>query len=243
MEGVDYSGSRPSGICLWANGKRFAARYFGPGGAWKHASAAEVAGLRAAGIDIVALAEGFEDDARLGYAKGQEHAISASSAAMAAGKPQNRPIFFAVDYDAPPSHYTAIAQYCNGAASVIGRGNVGIYAGYKVVDYLFGIRAATFFFQTYAWSGGRWHPAAGLQQYRNRQVVCGGEVDLCRSVADDFGQWSPPAYEVAPPWVPSYESDSAIPWEFGDALGSLANQVGTVGDALSGASSSIEGLM
>lgn len=243
MDGVDFSGSRPSGVCLWANGKRFAARYFGPGGSWKHATPAEVAALRASGLGIVALAEGFEDDARLGYAKGQEHGISAVGKAMAAGMPQGRPIFFAVDYDAPQSHYTSIAQYFNGVASVIGRQATGVYAGYKVVDYLFGIRAATYFFQTYAWSGGRWHPAAGLRQVKNRVTVCGGEVDLCVSVADDFGQWDPPAYEQAPPWEPSYDSQTEIPYEFGDALGSLAGQVGEVGDAMVGAASSLQALM
>jgi len=243
VEGVDYSGSRPSGVCLWANGKRFAGRYFGPGGSWKHASPAEVAALRASGLDLVALAEGYADDARLGYGEGQQHAVLANNAARAAGQPPTAPIFFAVDYDAPSSHYPVIAQYLNGCASIIGHQRVGVYGGYRTIDAMFGVRAATYFFQTYAWSGGKWHPAAGLQQYRNKQSVCGGEVDLCRSVADDFGQWAPPAYEQAPPWEPSYDSTSDTPWDFGDALGNLAGQAGQVGSALTGASNAIESLM
>jgi hypothetical protein len=48
---------------------------------------------------------------------------------------------------------------------------------------------AAWFFQTYAWSGGLWYGGNHVEQYKNGVIVAGGEVDLCRSVKAEFGQW------------------------------------------------------
>jgi hypothetical protein len=75
---------------------------------------------------------------------------------------------------------------------VLGPGRVGVYGSYATVAHCAAAGTAAWFWQTYAWSGGRWHPAAHLQQYRNNVALAGGTVDLTRAVTTDYGQWEKP---------------------------------------------------
>jgi hypothetical protein len=50
-------------------------------------------------------------------------------------------------------------------------------------------RVARWFWQTLAWSGGRWAGHNHLEQYRTGVSLAGGTVDLCRSKTVDYGQW------------------------------------------------------
>lgn len=242
IEGVDYSFTRPSVVCLWGSGKRFIARYFGPGSSGKHGTRSECAAAISLGLDIVSLAEGAANDANLGYSKGVEQANSANRAAIAAGMPGDRPIMFAVDFDATTAQLANVARYADGCAAVIGRDRVGIYGGYRTVAYLAARGLAAYYFQTYAWSGGQWHGSSGLQQYRNGVSMCGGTVDLCRAVVDDYGQWDPPIGRVGHS-VPSSPAPSAeTPWEFGDHLDRLSRQVEDVASSVNSAALAIESL-
>lgn len=241
-EGVDYSFTRPSIICLWGLGKKFICRYFGPGSSGKHATRAEISSAQSLGFDIVALAEGFANDANLGYSKGVEQARSANSAALAAGMPGDRPIMFAVDFDATTAQLSNVARYMDGCASVIGRGRVGAYGGYRTVEYLAARGLAAYYFQTYAWSAGKWHPQAALRQYRNGQAICGGDVDLCVSVADDYGQWELPILRSGQSGTKVPQPQAETPWEFVDHLDRLSRQQEDVGTTLNSAALAIEGL-
>ncbi len=234
-EGVDYSAARPSGICLYSNGKRFAVRYFGPGGSWKHATAAECAGLWASGVDLVAVAEGAVGDPRSGFSMGQSHARSAHAAAVAAGMPSSRPIYFAIDFDQQPHEDAAVAAYLKGCRDIITHQRVGVYGGYRTVSWADAGGHATWFWQTYAWSGGRWWGGNHLEQYRNGVTVCGGDVDLCRSKTADYGQWhhSGQSMGQAPSSVAS--STDVEPWEIADMVTALGRQFGDVAAEVDGA--------
>jgi Rv2525c-like, glycoside hydrolase-like domain len=190
MEGVDYAWARPGVAELRAAGKRFAGRYVGPGTPGKLLTSSEAGALTRGGVAIVSLAEGASDGALGGYARGVEHARSARAHAWLCGMPARRPIYFAVDFDATPAQLSTVEQYFRGVASVMGPGQVGVYGGYRTIDYCAARGLATWFFQTYAWSQGRWHPRATLHQYRNGVSLAGGIVDLCRSTVDDIGQWT-----------------------------------------------------
>lgn len=240
MEGVDYSGSRPSGQCLYGAGKRFAGRYFGPGGAWKHATRAEVAMLAAAGLWVVTLAEGNEQDPLQGNAMGVTHATLANNAALAAGMPSHRPIYFAVDWDMTTAQRPAVEAYLRGCASVIGPGRVGVYGGLRTVAWARGASLAAWSFQTYAWSGGVWYPRNHIEQYRNGQSVCGAAVDLCRSKQSDFGQWRPGVQTIGAAPESAANDTVVTPWEFVDMITRLANQVGGVGVTLDATAQQIE---
>ncbi|MDN3568420.1 hypothetical protein QWZ14_28910, partial [Paeniroseomonas aquatica] len=57
------------------------------------------------------------------------------------------------------------------------------------IAYMHG-RGVKWLWQTYAWAGGRWHPGAQLQQYKNGVRVAGADVDLNRATTSNFGQWA-----------------------------------------------------
>lgn len=241
-EGVDFSGARPSGLCLAQNGKTFAGRYFGPGGSWKHATRAEVTALTAFGVQIVSLVEGEIRDALGGYAKGVTHAQLAHTTAVTAGMPPDRPMYFAVDWDASTTELARVVDYLAGAASVIGWGRVGVYGGYRTIDYLHARGKGAWWFQTYAWSAGRWHAANYIEQYRNGVTVCGGAVDLCRSKRPDFGQWRPGQISPNPGPAGPGGSNTETPWEFTDLIDGWSGQLGEVGTSIDGAARAIEAL-
>lgn len=189
IEGVDYADARPSPSGLAAAGKHFVVRYGGPGRDSKQLHAAELTALLAAGLNVVANAEGSAGGLK-GAAAGRVWAASALADFTALGMPEHRPIYFSADWDVQPSEYAGVDAALRAAADALGGvARVGIYGGYNIVAHCVGAGTARWFWQTYAWSGGRWHPAAHIQQYRNGVTVAGGDCDLDRAMAADYGQW------------------------------------------------------
>lgn len=243
MEGVDYSSARPSPLCLWSNGKRFVARYFGPGSSGKHATAVEVRAHLAVGLSVVALAEGFERDPLSGVDMGKRHATSAANAMHQAGIPSDRPVYFAVDFDASVAQLHVVQQYLSGCATEIGWQRVGVYAGYNQIKWIAANNPVGWFFQTYAWSGGKWFFGNNMEQYRNGVTVCGGRVDLCRSKRTDFGQHPAPRTTGGAPPPPPPDSTVTTPWEYTDHVQSLSDTFGRVASTMDGLAGQIERLV
>jgi Rv2525c-like, glycoside hydrolase-like domain/Putative peptidoglycan binding domain len=189
-EGVDYSSTRPNPAQLYALGKRFVVRYGGPGGDWKHLTAAEAQSLTAAGLALVANAEGTADGMLGGFDTGFAWAHSADLAFQALGMPNDRPIYLSVDFDCgPDKQWAACAQALKGAAAAIGPARVGVYGSYDVMQWAKRDGVARWYWQAYAWSSGQWAGHNHLEQYRNGVSLAGGTVDLCRSKVADYGQW------------------------------------------------------
>ncbi len=208
IEGVDYAWIGPSPAALKAAGKQFACRYGGPGSDGKQLHAAELAALRAAGIDVVANAEGAANGFR-GTAAGQSWASQARDHFGALGMPTGRPIYFSVDWDAGgPGDWQDIDAALRGAASVIGAAQVGVYGSYDVMAHCRAAGTARWFWQTYAWSGGR-SPASyvHLYQYKNGVTIGGADCDLTRALIDDYGQWG---------YVEPKEPDVELTDKYGD---------------------------
>jgi hypothetical protein len=139
----------------------------------------------------VANAEGTTGGLKGGYAAGRSWAQQADDHFRALGMPADRPIYLSVDFDAGSADWPALEAAMDGAGSVLGRGRVGVYGGYDVIAHFVSMkdRLATWYWQTYAWSGGRWHPAAHIQQYRNGVTLAGADCDLNRAMVADYGQW------------------------------------------------------
>lgn len=189
QQGVDYSFARPSPAGLAAAGMHFAGRYVGPGSG-KFLTDPERVALFAAGLDIFLLAEGNADSAAGGYNVGVNHAQLALSHARQLGAPDSVAIYFAVDYDVSSKGWeTGPREYLRGACSVLGVGRVGVYGSYRVMGWAQRDAVASWFFQTYAWSAGAWYQGNHVEQWKNGVIVAGGEVDLCRSMVDEYGQW------------------------------------------------------
>lgn len=185
IEGVDYSWARPSPQALRNAGKTFACRYLH--GSGKGITAAEYRTLVTGGIAVVLNYEHAAGDMKAGYDRGVQHAREAERYRQAAGIPV-APIYFSADWDAQATEQAAINAYLNGAASVVGPLRVGVYGSYSVVERCARDRTSTWFWQTYAWSGGRLSPRAHLYQWRNGQNIAGSEVDFTRALATNYGQ-------------------------------------------------------
>lgn len=191
IEGVDYSFGRPGGAALAAAGKRFAVRYLPyPKDGGKGLTSAEVADLFAHGIEVGLVWERGSQAALGGRLRGITDAEAVLAALTSLGVPGTVAVYFAMDWDAQPGQYPAIDAYLRGAASVIGASLVGVYGGIRVIEHCFGVRSAAWFWQTYAWSGGKLSPRADLYQYHNGQSINGAAVDFDRSLVADWGQWS-----------------------------------------------------
>jgi len=189
-EVVDYAFTTVNERALAAAGKVAAGRYVGPGSAAKHLTRDEVARLHAAGLSIWLNVEGAAGDAAAGWSLGISHAGQAENARIALGAPAV-PLYFAVDFDVSPGQWPSVRQYLRGAATVVGFRRVGVYGGVNAVTWADRDACAAWFFQTYAWSGGRWFPGNHLEQYHNGVALAGGTVDLGRAKQANYGQWAP----------------------------------------------------
>lgn len=191
VEGVDYAfPPRPNIQQLASGGKLFACRYGGPGSSDKQLDPAEAQALSAAGVAIVANAEGVATGLKLGYSAGRSWALDAEAHFRACGMPPGRPIYFSVDFDTTSGDWAALDAAMDGAASVIGRERVGVYGEYSIIEHFAANRKAVWFWQTYAWSGGRWSAHNHIEQYKNGVPLAGAVLDLDRALASDFGQWT-----------------------------------------------------
>jgi len=187
--GVDYSWGRPGVAALKRAGVKFVCRYLSHDTTGKNLTRAEAEELSDAGIWLVVVWQTTKNRPLDGRAAGEADARDAAAQAKSRGMPDDRPIYFAADWDASAAQQSAINAYLDGAASVIGRDRVGLYGGYGPVKRAFDAGKITYGWQTYAWSGGRWDSRAQIQQYLNEQTINGAAVDYNRAVADDYGQW------------------------------------------------------
>lgn len=187
--GVDYAWGRPGPVALKAAGVRFACRYLSHDTTGKNLTRSEAEILSASGISLVVVWETTAQRPLAGRAAGAQDAKDAMAQARGCGMPEDRPIYFAADWDASEAQQGLINAYLDGAASVLGRDRVGLYGGYWPVKRAFDAGKIAYGWQTYAWSGGRWDSRAQLQQYSNDERINGVGLDFDRAVADDYGQW------------------------------------------------------
>lgn len=207
-EAVDYSFAQPSPAGLAAAGIKAAGVYVGPGSESKQLQAGERDALFAAGLSIFLLVEGATQDALLGASRGVQHAALAVADCRSLGVPTGVALITAIDFDVQANQWTACANYQRAFNSIVRAAGyrTGIYGGLKCITWAKRDGLADILFQTYAWSGKPpvWVPGVQIQQYHNGVQIGGGEVDLCRTMTADFGQWArpaPPQEEDMGPWL------------------------------------------
>lgn len=185
--GLDYAWGTISPAEHKAVGSSFACRYlsYDPS---KNITPKEADELRGGGISIVLVWETTANRALSGFAGGQSDAMEARIQANTVGFPNNRPIFFAIDFDASESQQAAINEYFRGVANILGVSRTGVYGGYWPVKRLFDASLVKYGWQTYAWSGGMWEQRAKLRQYSNDHTVAGVGCDYNNTIDADFGQ-------------------------------------------------------
>lgn len=194
LEGVDGV-SVPSGAQLKAANKHFVGRYLSTPGNPKNLTVTQAKDFHAHGIGIVLFFETTGTDFVGGHAAGVKDAQSALPQLHALSpelaKPESKvAVYFTIDTD-PTGHGPEIVSYIKGAASVLGHGRTGVYGGIGTIADCHDSNACGHFCQAFAWSYGKWHPAAQLEQYENGVTLYGHTVDLERRVKTPAGIWWP----------------------------------------------------
>jgi hypothetical protein len=205
--GVDYAWGRPSVTSLKNAGVKFVCRYLSYDTTGKNLGLAEAVRLSDAGIWIVVVWETTAKRALAGHTIGAEDARAAAAQAKACGMPADRPIYFAVDFDASSGQQAAINAYLDGAASVLGKNRTGIYGGYNPVKRALDGGHCAWAWQTYAWSSGHLDSRSHLFQYSNDHKIGGVGLDFDHALKDDYGQWKVGVSPHAAPTPPLVEDD------------------------------------
>lgn len=241
-EGCDYSFSRPNIGQLWVAGIQFAGRYFGLGTDDKLAHPAELAALSAMGIAVFALAEQWPNSALDGYGRGTLHAVKVLDDMDAKGVPSNRPVYFAVDFDVTASQWPAVLDYFYGVNSILPLDRIGIYGGIRTMQWAARDGAARWFYQTAAWSSGQIYPGTHVYQYSNGHTVGGGDVDLDRSLKDDFGQWGGALVPIAAPDTGPQPVTSGASYDYVPDIDAHAGDLGALAGSVDGYARDLDGL-
>ena len=185
--GLDYAGSSPGAAAVKAAGYNFVARYLSRYTS-KVITAGEYLDMSGNGVGVVVVFEDSANQALNGYNQGVADAQFALGQARSVGWPENRPIYFAVDFDIAPAQKAVAGEYMKGVASVLGVGRVGAYGGYWWIKYCVDNGLASFFWQAIAWSGGMVHPNANLFQRLGGTTVNGTSCDINDALQPDYGQ-------------------------------------------------------
>jgi Domain of unknown function (DUF1906) len=189
-KGVDYAWERPDPKVLYAQGIRFVSRYISWNTDGKNLTHDEARKLSDAGLMVVCNWEFAATEAAQGYQRGMTNAREAIRQAAACGMPYGRPIYFSVDFAPSDAQWPDVIAYFAGIRSVIPVRQIGVYGGYDTIVRAVSGGWARWFWQTYAWSGGRWHPAAHVRQTRNHVLMAGVMLDLDDAMVTDYGQWN-----------------------------------------------------
>ena len=193
MKGFDFASARPDLDELKKVGG-FVARYVCAVVGTKVITKAEADAIKAHGLGLVLVYEQYEQRPLEGRSAGHADALVALAQGRAAGFPDDRPIYFAVDFDAKPVNQPAIDEYLRGAAEVMGLARTGVYGGINLIDRCWTSKTATWFWQTGAWSYGKETAHANFVQMTaiNPQIIGGEKVDVNETRKDDWGAaWMP----------------------------------------------------
>lgn len=163
-------------------------RYLGPEESWKALSSREAKTILAAGLGIFSIWE--TNPVRRAYfteTQAEKDAADAARYAVSIGQPAGTPIYFTVDYDAGEEDLGAIVNYFRRIRG--SRYGIGAYGSFRVIESLARSGTVDFFYQTYAWSGGRLSGFAHIYQYRNDRTLSGIRVDDDR-ILSPAGIWT-----------------------------------------------------
>jgi hypothetical protein len=192
--GVDYSFNPPAIEHMVNEGIDFVVRYLPfDGDEGKGIRLDELQKLHANNIAVAFVMQRRGNSREyMGRSNGITDAKIAERALAQLGVPDDRPVYFAVDFDAKPEDQLVIDTYLLGAAEVLGPERVGVYGGYHVAKRCRENRSARWFWQTYAWSGDNDLVGRHIFQHKNGIQWGGGEVDFNRADGSrDFGAWLP----------------------------------------------------
>lgn len=203
---VDYSFSRPNPADLAAAGYVGAMRYLAPLPNAKVLTGDELATLQKNRLAVGLVYEGGASNTLAGAPQGTKDGKVARKQADELGFPMNRPIYAAVDTDVNTAQFDTIEEYLRAFGEQTGR-PVGVYGEWAVVESMLDRGAATFAWQTAAWSHNVRSKRAVLFQRADAAAHPPAGCDVNDVLADDWGQW--PAPSTSQP-VPTPSEDDVL---------------------------------
>lgn len=206
-KGIDYAWEHVPISALIAYGANFVARYSSYDKA-KDENLSEATALAAKGIWSVIVFESTATRAKAGHNAGAADAAHALAEARTMRMPEDRPIYFAVDYDL--LNPGEVVAYFQGVNSVLGVDRTGVYTGFRGCKYLYEKKLVKWVWQTYAWSGGKWYNPSHIQQFQNDIRLGGVGCDANRATVKDYGQWKPGVSPLVTP-TPTHTTEDDMP--------------------------------
>ncbi|KAF9142795.1 hypothetical protein BGX30_002163 [Mortierella sp. GBA39] len=200
-----------------ADGVSFIGRYVTPN-SWKSLCKEEADTIIAAGLQILSVFERTADRTKGGSANGKEDGKRAYAHVRSIGQPIGTAIYFAVDYDAPASQHDNIEAYLRAAAKEIPGYKIGVYGSFSVIEAMAIRGAASYFWQTLAWSRGLLSAKANVYQKQIDVMANGFKVDW-NDQYSDAGLWGsaqqPPVKEEikVPKDVTKVSEWAAVAWD------------------------------
>ncbi|MDY0396758.1 LysM peptidoglycan-binding domain-containing protein [Virgibacillus halophilus] len=171
---------------LKQQGFDYVARYLGNN--WKTFDKAEAQAIQNAGLKLISI---FQKSANYaGYHTESQAKLDAKEAekyAKTVGQPTGSAIYFAVDFGAEQKHMPAIKSYVKTLKATLKDYKVGMYGSFDVIQAVKGL--CDYYWQTYAWSGGRIAGFIHMHQYQNDIVVAGVAIDR-NDIKKAPGAWS-----------------------------------------------------
>ena len=201
-------------------GYEFVGRYFCPDtkGNWKRLNKPEAEIISAAGLRLLCVWETTAARAGEGMAAGAVDGARAHNQALELGMPKNGTIYFAVDYDAQPAEFEAIAAYLKAASQQVGEYKIGVYGSYRVIEAMFERFGDSIdYWQCVAWSYGNTSSHLDVYQaYWNERIEEADhtvDINYCDDM-DAAGLWnyerdSDMEYEKFKEYMMRYEAERA----------------------------------
>lgn len=196
---LDYAWARPAPAAIVTAGAVGVCRYLSHDTTGKRIDAGELAALHAAGLPVLLVWEDGAQAARAGAPQGVRDARAANQQADALGWPDDRPIFYAVDYDVE-GETAVVIDYLRGCAGGSKR-PVRVYGNYDVVEAAWHAQFGAGW-QTLGWSRGRVSPHACLIQTTRPAPLKDTDVNV---IGDGFTDWGqhPLPHRPAPAPAPA----------------------------------------
>lgn len=201
---VDYSAGVPSASAVKAAGHMGAVRYVSdrrPGAEWMRGKPVTIGETRDYKANDLAVASVYQfgraetADWKRGALGAADHAPKAMALHTAAGGPQGRPIYVAIDDNPTLEQFNnQINPYLKamGAAFNAAGYQLGVYGNYYTIAWCLEDGIGSYFWQHDWGSRGKVHPRANLHQIAGWQAnIQGIQVDINNVYSSDWGQWTP----------------------------------------------------
>ena len=222
---LDYAAGIPSGRAIKAAGHMGAVRYVSQprpdSVSWMKAKPVRIAETRDFAANGLFTASVYQfgraqtADWLMGAAGAAVHAPQAIQLHRAAGGPNGKPIYVAIDDNPTRTQYTnQIRPYLRAFQAALSAAGLktGVYGNYNVLQWSVEDGIGSYFWQHDWGSGGKLHPRANIHQKAKWQKHIEGHLcDINNVYTTDWGQWQPGRAGAPAPAAPAKPQPQPAP--------------------------------